>query len=75
MFDFIKKLFSESGEASFGRICSFLCLIAGIAWASYIVCKNAVIPDLTGVIAFISAPYTIGKINETVQKFSGGDKV
>lgn len=58
---FIKNLFSESGEASFGRFGAFLALLASISWVSWVVYKNSAIPDLGGVSLFIGTLYGLSK--------------
>lgn len=68
---FVRKLFSESGEASWGRIASFICLGFVCGWVTYLVRKNHALPDLTSPLAFITGTYAVGKVNETIQKFSG----
>jgi hypothetical protein len=66
------KLFSDSGDVSYGRVGSFIALMFGIMWVSFVVYKKEAIPDLGGITAFVAALYALGKVNETVQKFTGG---
>jgi len=64
---FLQQLFSESGEASFSRLGSFLALVFGCAWVSRIVWKMGTLPSLEGLAFFIAALYGLGKASETVQ--------
>jgi hypothetical protein len=69
---FFNQLFSESGEASFSRLGSFLALISACGWVSYIVWKTRALPSLEGLTIFISSLYGLGKAGETVQRIMGG---
>ena len=66
-----KKLFSDSGEVSFGRVGAFIALCAAIVWVSHIVFVKDQLPDLAGITAFIVALYGVAKAGETVQKIGG----
>jgi len=68
---FYRHLFSESGEASYGRTASFLALVVAISWISYIVWETHQLPSLEGVTMFISTLYGLSKTGETVQRVLG----
>jgi hypothetical protein len=69
---YLKQLFSESGEASFSRVGSFLALICSLAWLSYIVWETHAVPSVEGLTIFISSLYALGKAGETIQRVLGG---
>ena len=71
MKQFLKQLFSESGEASFSRVGSFLALLFTCAWVSYLVWKTRALPGLEGLTFFIGTLYGLGKAGETVQRVAG----
>jgi hypothetical protein len=71
MREYIKQLFSESGEASFGRTGSFLGLVLGSGWVSFLVWTTHHLPDLQGLTIFISTLYGLSKTGETVQRVIG----
>jgi len=71
MREYIKQLFSESGEASFGRTGSFLGLVLGSGWVSFLVWTTHHLPDLQGLTVFISTLYGLSKTGETVQRVIG----
>jgi hypothetical protein len=71
MTSFIKNLFSESGEASFSRVGSFLALVWAGGWISYIVWTTRSLPPLEGLTFFIASLYGLGKAGETVQRVLG----
>jgi len=73
MTEFFKKLFSESGEASYSRFASFVALIFSIIWVSYELYHVGHIPSMEGPIAFPVTMYGVGKGGETIQKFMGKD--
>ena len=64
---FLQQLFSESGEASFSRLGSFLALVFACVWVSRIVWKTGTLPSLEGLAFFIASLYGLGKAGETVQ--------
>ncbi len=68
---YLQQLFSESGEASFSRVGSFLALVFSLAWLSYIVWKTHAVPGLEGLTFFIASLYALGKAGETVQRILG----
>ncbi len=72
MTDFLLKLFSESGQASFSRVGSFLALLFSCAWVSFLVWKTRALPSLEGLTLFIATLYGLGKAGETIQRLSGG---
>jgi len=74
MREWIKKLFSESGEASMSRTAAFIALVFACGWVTYLVIKNGALPDLHGIALFVGTPYGLGKIGETIAKFQGSDK-
>lgn len=71
MRQYIRQLFSESGEASFGRTGSFFGLVLGGGWVSYLVWTTHHLPDLQGLTVFISTLYGLSKTGETVQRVAG----
>ncbi len=68
---FLRQLFSESGEASYSRVGSFLALVFTILWVTYLVWKNRALPPLEGLALLIGTPYGLGKAGETVQRVLG----
>ncbi len=71
MRDFVRRLFSESGEASFGRVGSFIALLCSCVWVSYLVWRTRALPGFEGLTFFISSFYGLGKAGETVQRVLG----
>jgi len=71
MREYFRTLFSESGEASFGRTGSFLGLVMGSGWISFLVWTTHHLPDLQGLTIFISTLYGLSKTGETVQRVIG----
>lgn len=67
---FLQSLFSESGQASFSRLGTFLALCFACCWISFIVWTTHVIPALEGVTFFIATLYGLGKAGETVQRMT-----
>jgi len=72
MKNFLQHLFSESGEASFSRVGSFLALMFSLGWLSYIVWKTRAVPGLEGITFFVSSLYGLGKAGQTIQRMMGG---
>lgn len=72
MKNFLQHLFSESGEASFSRVGSFLALVFSLGWLSYIVWKTRAVPGLEGITFFVSSLYGLGKAGQTIQRMMGG---
>jgi hypothetical protein len=68
---FLRQIFSESGEASFSRLSSFLALAAACTWVTKIVWTTHQLPHLEGLVLFISTLYGLGKAGETVQRVAG----
>jgi hypothetical protein len=68
---FLQELFSESGQASFSRVGTFVALISACVWVSRIVWKTGALPGLEGLTLFIAALYGLGKAGETVAKVLG----
>ena len=71
MREYVKQLFSEGGEASFGRTGSFLGLILAGGGVSFLVWTTHHLPDLQGLTVFISTLYGLSKTGETVQRVMG----
>lgn len=69
---FLQQLFSESGEASFSRVGTFLALTCSCAWVTRIVWATNALPSLDGLTLFISSLYALGKAGQTVQRVLGG---
>ena len=72
MKNFLQHLFSESGEASFSRVGSFLALLFSLGWLSYIVWETRAVPGLEGITFFVSSLYGLGKAGQTIQRMMGG---
>lgn len=72
MTGFFKQLFSDSGEASFGRVGSGIALLCSCAWVSYIVMTTHALPGFESLTFFIAGPYGLGKAGETFQRILGG---
>jgi hypothetical protein len=68
---FLSELFSESGQASFSRVGTFVALISACVWVSRIVWKTGALPGLEGLTLFIASLYGLGKAGETVAKLLG----
>lgn len=68
---YLSHLFSESDEASFSRVGSFLALIFSLGWLTYIVWKTRVVPGLDGVTFFVGSLYGLGKVGQTIQRVIG----
>jgi hypothetical protein len=71
MSDFLKQLFSDSPGVSFGRVGSFIALLAGIYWVTVIVLHTSTLPDLSGLTFFIGSLYVLGKGVGTVRAIFG----
>jgi hypothetical protein len=73
MLNFIKSIFSEDdGSGSASRVLMVVHAIAGIFWGTHVVWHTHALPDavsLSGVTAFISAPYAINKMHSAVTAF------
>jgi hypothetical protein len=70
MLNFFRQLFSESGQVSFSRTGSFVALLAACAWVSKIVWATHALPNLEGLVLFVSTLYGLGKAGETVQRLA-----
>jgi hypothetical protein len=68
---FLSELFSESGQASFSRVGTFVALISACVWVSRIVWKTGTLPGLEGLTLFIASLYGLGKAGETIAKVMG----
>ncbi len=68
---FLHELFSESGQASFSRVGTFLALVFACVWISRIVWQTGALPSLEGLTFFIASLYGLGKTGETVAKALG----
>jgi hypothetical protein len=71
MRNFLQGLFSESGQASFSRVGTFVALISACIWVSRIVWKTGALPGLEGLTFFIASLYGLGKVGETIAKVMG----
>jgi len=65
----LKGLFSESSEVSFGRVMSFLSWAAATFWISWIVIKTNKLPDLIDAVVFMSPWYALTKGGQTMAAF------
>ena len=70
--NWFKLLISSEGGASFSRACSLVNLLSATVWASHIVRHSHALPEFTGLIAWICAPYTIGKTADLIVKIKNG---
>ena len=68
---YLSHLFSESDEASFSRLGSFLALVFSLGWLSYIVWQTHAVPGLDGVTFFVGSLYGLGKAGQTIQRVLG----
>jgi hypothetical protein len=74
MASFIRQIFSEDdGTGSASRVLMVLHSIAAIAWGSHVVYHTHALPDaasLSGVTAFLTAPYAVNKMHAAVTAFA-----
>ena len=71
----IYGIFSESdGTASFGRVGSFVALLAVICWVTFFLIHNHAMPGLGDSSVFIGTPYALNKTAQAVQSFSNQTK-
>jgi hypothetical protein len=71
---FLKQLFSESGEASFSRVRSFVALLCSCFWVTDIVMRTGNLPGLDGLTFFIGSLYGLGKAGETCSESWGASR-
>jgi hypothetical protein len=64
--EWLRKLFSSSTEASFGRLAAAIALIFGLGWGTYIVIKRLEIPSLQGIAAMVASLYGSSKLGDVV---------
>lgn len=75
-FEFLRQAHSENGQGSWSRLTSSGAFVAAVVWVSVVVHRLHTIPDLSGVIAFICAPYSVNLIhgmitNVAASKYTG----
>jgi hypothetical protein len=74
MLSFIKSTFSEDdGTGSASRVLMALHALAGIAWGTHVVWHTHQLPDavsMSGITAFVSAPYAIDRLHAAVTSFA-----
>jgi MFS superfamily sulfate permease-like transporter len=71
----ILSLFSASPALSFGRLASFIALVACLVWDTLYLFWSKKLPDPTQYLAqtgFILALYGVSKAGETIQKLGSG---
>ena len=68
---FLKAVFSESSEWSFGRIAGGLALLASIIWITYLVWKTHVLPDLYRPMVFGTSWYGVTATKGALLKIFG----
>lgn len=71
--NFWKSVFSESGQGSYARIAAAFHTVAAIGWGTHFVLHVHMLPDiatLSGLAAFATAPYTVGKVSSAWGKNS-----
>jgi len=71
MRNFLHDLFSESGQASFSRVGTFIALVSACVWVSRIVWKTGALPGLESLTFFIASLYGLGKAGETLARVLG----
>jgi hypothetical protein len=59
---FLKSLFSDEPGISFGRLATFIALLAVIVWVTKIVWHTNALPALDGVTLFAVSFYGTGKL-------------
>lgn len=65
---FWRGLFSETdGKPSFSRIASGGLVVVSIGWITYLVLRNKVFPDFTGLSLFIGILYGLNKVAAAVE--------
>jgi len=62
---FLADAHSDNGVASWSRIAGSVILVAEMAWVSFMVYINHVIPDLSGLALLLCAPYGINVVGKT----------
>ena len=60
--NFLKQLFSDQPGVSFGRMATFISLLAAIAWVTRVVWQTNAIPALDGITLFVVSFYAGGKL-------------
>ena len=73
--NFLKQLFSDQPGASFGRVATFISLVAAIVWVTRVVWKTNAIPPLDGVTFWAASFYVGGKIIGKTAEILGKGKV
>ncbi len=72
--NFLREAFSETtGTASASRLLMGYHALIGSAWVCFTVWKTHVLPDavtLSGITAFVTAPYVINSFRNAVSAFS-----
>jgi hypothetical protein len=72
---FCWQLFSDDNDRpSWGRIGSFIALLASISWVTRIVWKTNSLPEFAGIIFFIITLYSINKAAEVWVAIKGAAK-
>lgn len=59
---FLREVFSDDdGTGSFSRCAAAFCVLATISWVCFLVYKNHILPDFSGLTLFNSAIYGINR--------------
>ena len=70
MLEWLKKLFSESEEASMSRLLSLVALFCSCGWITYLVVIHRALPDLNSVAVFVGTPYGLGKFGSALKSLA-----
>jgi hypothetical protein len=70
MLEWLKKLFSDSDEASMSRMLALLALLFGCGWVTYLVIVHKILPDLKDVAVFVGTPYGLGKFGSAFKNLT-----
>jgi len=71
--NFLREAFSDGGSASASRLMMAYHALIGSAWVTFVVYKNHTLPDavtLTGITAFVTAPYAVNAFKNAVTAFA-----
>lgn len=74
---FFREVFSEDGQGSASRVMMGLHAIAGVAFIAHVVIHNHAIPDavtMSGLTAFVVAPYAVNKAHAAITAFTPNNK-
>jgi hypothetical protein len=72
----VRQVFSENGQGSWSRVQSAMHMVGCMGWVTHFVVHTHTLPDamtLTGLTAFVTAPYAAGKAAGALSTFSNGN--